>query len=210
MCVQPLSINLASTHQNSPNVMIKVLQLFTSEAQLVKGIRNGDAKAQRYLYDKYAARMLAVCTRYLPDRMEAEDVMIEGFMKIFEKIDQYKGEGSFEGWIRRLMTNEALMQVRTHRQSWISIDTDEAQHIPADIAWADENLNEKDLMNVIEQLPIGYRTVFNLYAIEGYSHAEIAVLLNISESTSKSQLHRARATLQTLITHKKTDVSYNS
>jgi RNA polymerase sigma factor (sigma-70 family) len=208
--MQPLCIYSASTHQNSLNVMIRILQLFTSEAQLVKGIRNGDAKAQRYLYDKYAARMLAVCTRYLPDRMEAEDVMIEGFMKVFEKIEQYKGDGSFEGWIRRLMTNEALMQVRTHRQSWISIDTDEAQHLPSDIAWADQNLDTEDLMNVIEQLPMGYRTVFNLYTIEGYSHIEIAEMLNISESTSKSQLHRARATLQTLIATKKLAISHNS
>jgi RNA polymerase sigma factor (sigma-70 family) len=182
--------------------MMKILPLYTSEAQLVKGLKQNEPKAQRYLYDKYAARMLAICTRYLPDRMEAEDVMIEGFMKVFEKIDQYKSEGSFEGWVRRLMTNEALMQLRSKRQLWVSIEADETLQIPADTTWADQNLETEDLMTIIQQLPMGYRTVFNLYAIEGYGHAEIAELLNISESTSKSQLHRARTVLQQTIEKK--------
>ncbi|TAF94469.1 MAG: sigma-70 family RNA polymerase sigma factor [Cytophagia bacterium] len=177
-----------------------VLQLFTSETQLIQALSKNDAKAQRYLYDKYAARMLAVCNRYLPDRMEAEDVMIEGFMKIYQKIGQFKSEGSFEGWMRRLITNEALMQLRTKRHIEIDLDTPEAQKLP-NYDQANQHLETEDLLHLIAQLPTGYRTVFNLYAIEGYSHAEIAEQLGITESTSKSQLHRARALLQQMLTN---------
>lgn len=175
-----------------------IVPFFTNEAQLLKALSKNDAKAQRYLYDKYAARMLAVCVRYLPDRMEAEDVMIEGFMKIFNKIDQFKSEGSFEGWMRRLMTNEALMQLRTKRHLEIDIETPEAQKLP-NYDHADQTLEAEDLLNLVAKLPTGYRTVFNLYAIEGYSHAEIADQLGVSESTSKSQLHRARGLLQEML-----------
>ncbi|MDF7821668.1 sigma-70 family RNA polymerase sigma factor [Runella sp. MFBS21] len=178
--------------------MVKILQLFTSEAQLVKSLQKGDTKAQRHLYEKYSARLLAVCVRYINDKMEAEDVMIEGFMRIFEKIDQFKGEGSFEGWMRRLMTNEALMYLRTKRHIEIDIDAPEAQQL-SNYDWADANLEADDLMAIIGKLPTGYRTVFNLYAIEGFSHAEIAEQLGITESTSKSQLHRARALLQEMV-----------
>jgi len=125
-------------------------------------------------------------------------VMIEGFMRIFEKIDQFKSEGSFEGWMRRLMTNEALMYLRTKRHIEIDIDAPEAQQL-TNYDWADANLEADDLMAIIGKLPTGYRTVFNLYAIEGFSHAEIAEQLGITESTSKSQLHRARALLQEMV-----------
>ncbi len=178
--------------------MVKILQLFTSEAQLVRALQKGDTKAQRHLYEKYSARLLAVCVRYINDKMEAEDVMIEGFMRIFEKIDQFKSEGSFEGWMRRLMTNEALMYLRTKRHIEIDIDASEAQQL-SNYDWADANLEADDLMAIIGKLPTGYRTVFNLYAIEGFSHAEIAEQLGITESTSKSQLHRARALLQEMV-----------
>jgi RNA polymerase sigma factor (sigma-70 family) len=178
--------------------MVKILQLFTSESQLVKALQQGDAKAQRHLYDKYSARLLAVCVRYVGDSMEAEDVMIEGFMKIFERIGQYRGEGSFEGWMRRLMTNEALMYLRSRRQIEIALDTPDALQA-ANVAWADAALDASELLAIVAKLPTGYRTVFNLYAIEGYSHAEIAEQLGITESTSKSQLHRARALLQEML-----------
>jgi len=179
--------------------MVKILQLFTNEGQLVKALQKGDPKAQRHFYDKYAARMLAVCVRYLSDQMEAEDVMIEGFMKVFDRINQFKGEGSFEGWVRRLVTNEALMRLRTKKYIETDIEAPEVQLQAANFDLADSNLEADDLMAIIEKLPTGYRTVFNLYAIEGYSHAEIAEQLGIAESTSKSQLHRARAFLQTML-----------
>jgi RNA polymerase sigma-70 factor (ECF subfamily) len=178
--------------------MVKILQLFTNEGQMVKALQKGDPKAQRYFYDKYAARMLAVCVRYLTDQMEAEDVMIEGFMKVFERIDQFKGEGSFEGWVRRLITNEALMRLRTRRHIEVDIEATEVQY-QVNFDWADSVLGVDDLLVFIGKLPTGYRTIFNLYAIEGYSHAEIAEQLGITESTSKSQLHRARSLLQQML-----------
>ena len=178
--------------------MVKILQLFTNEGQLVRALQKGDPKAQRYFYEKYSARMLAVCVRYLTDQMEAEDVMIEGFMKVFERIDQYKGEGSFEGWMRRLITNEALMRLRTRRHIEIDIDAPEV-HQQVHFEGIENNLEVEDLMAILAKLPTGYRTVFNLYAIEGYSHAENAEQLGINKITSKSQLHRARALLQQMV-----------
>lgn len=180
--------------------MTKILQLFTNDAILVRALQKGDAKAQRQLYEKYSGRMLAICVRYVSDTTAAEDVMIEGFMKIFDKIDQYKGDGSFEGWMKRLMTNEALMYLRSHK-SFVEIDLDEPEaRFISTSASADQNIETEELYKILEKLPTGYRTVFNLYAIEGYSHAEIAEQLGVTESTSKSQLHRARAMLQEMIT----------
>jgi RNA polymerase sigma factor (sigma-70 family) len=180
------------------NRMGRILALFSQEGQLVKALKKADAKAQRQVYDKYSTRMLGLCFRYVGDEMAAEDVMVEGFLKVFSKIDQFNSEGSFEGWIRRIMVNEALGHLR--RQKRILEDTlsDDAHNIP-DYVYADQNLETEELLKLIETLPMGYRTVFNLYAIEGYAHIEIAEMLGISESTSKSQLHRARAWLQKMI-----------
>ncbi len=178
--------------------MTQIIQLIATEKQLVDALKRGDSKAQRQLYDKYSGRLLALCMRYIQNDMAAEDVMIEGFMKIFEKIDQYKGDGSFEGWLKRLMTNEALMYLRSHKKIEIDIDNSEAQYITSHEN-TDSNLETDELMAIISQLSTGYRTVFLMYAVEGYSHAEIAKELGISESTSKSQLHRARAILQTMV-----------
>ncbi|WP_247235911.1 RNA polymerase sigma factor [Telluribacter sp. SYSU D00476] len=178
--------------------MGKILPFFNQEAQLVKALQKADPKAQRQVYEKYSSRMLGVCMRYVGDRMSAEDVLVEGFMRVFDKIDQFKSEGSLEGWIRRVMVNEALGYLRQRKRLLDDVDLDEAQTVP-DASPIDQNLEAQELMNIIEGLPTGYRTVFNLYAIEGYSHAEIADLLGISESTSKSQLHRARALLQQLV-----------
>ncbi|TDB63659.1 RNA polymerase sigma factor [Arundinibacter roseus] len=178
--------------------MVKIIPLFNQEAQLIKGLREANAKAQRKVYEKYAPKMLGVCLRYVHDEMGAEDVLIEGFMKVFDKIDQFKGEGSFEGWIRRIMVNEALGYLR--QQKRIQEDTNlEVAQVVADENRADQNLEAEEMIQMIHKLPTGYRTVFNLYAIEGYSHAEIAEMLGISESTSKSQLHRARALLQQVV-----------
>lgn len=137
--------------------------------------------------------MLAVCTRYVGDKMEAEDVMIEGFMRVFDKIDQFHFQGSFEGWIRKIMVNEALMYVRSKKV--LEVDLDVAIEEPNNYEFSTD-VEAEDLMKLIEQLPEGYRTVFNLYAIEGYNHQEIGEMLEISEGTSKSQLSRARAILQ--------------
>jgi len=178
--------------------MGRILSFFNQEAQLIKALRQEDARAQRQVYDKYGPRMLGVCFRYLGDEMTAEDVMVEGFLKVFGKIDQFNSEGSFEGWIRRIMVNEALGLLRKRKQMPEDILSDEAANIP-DYNYADQNIETRELLDLIERLPVGYRTVFNLYAIEGYAHSEIAELLGITESTSKSQLHRARAMLQKMV-----------
>ena len=178
--------------------MSRILSLFNHEAQLVKALRKQDPKAQRQVYEKYSPRMLGLCFRYAGEEMMAEDVMVEGFMRVFSKIDQYSGEGSFEGWIRRIMVNEALGHLRKQKRILEDTLSDEAANIP-DYIYADQNLNEEELLDLIAELPVGYRTVFNLYAIEGYAHSEIADLMGITESTSKSQLHRARALLQKMV-----------
>jgi len=178
--------------------MGRLLSLFSNEAQLLKALRKEDPKAQRQLYDKYSARMLALCFRYICDDMAAEDVMVEGFIRVFAKIEQFSEEGSFEGWIRRIMVNEALGYLRKQKRILEDTLSDEANNIP-DYAHADQNLETQELLQLIESLPTGYRTVFNLYAIEGYPHIEIAQMLGITESTSKSQLHRARAMLQKMV-----------
>ena len=173
--------------------MTRILSLFTNEYDLARAVQRQDSKAQTRLYEKFASKMLAVCNRYVGDKMEAEDVMIEGFMKIFDKIDQFTFQGSFEGWVRRIMINEALMYVRSKKM--IAVDLEYAIEEPNDAAFSTD-LEAEDLLRLIEQLPEGYRMVFNLYAIEGYNHQEIGELLGISEGTSKSQLSRARAILQ--------------
>ena len=178
--------------------MSRILSLFNHEAQLVKSLRKQDPKAQRQLFEKYSPRMLGLCFRYAGDEMIAEDIMVEGFMRVFSKIDQFSGDGSFEGWMRRIMVNEALGFLRKQKRILEDTLSDEAENI-ADYAYADQNLNAEELLALISELPSGYRTVFNLYAIEGYAHMEIAEMLGISESTSKSQLHRARAMLQKMV-----------
>lgn len=175
--------------------MVKILPLFQSEEQLVRGCQQADPKAQRRVYEKYSPKMLAVCSRYVSDEFGAEEVMIEGFIKVFEKIGQFKLEGSFEGWIRRIMVNEALMYLRSQKRMGWEIGYDEVLYEP-NPQEINTNLDTEVLLRLIEKLPMGYRTVFNLYAIEGYSHEEIAQQLGITESTSKSQLHRGRALLQ--------------
>ncbi len=166
-----------------------------TETELIEQCRKGRRKAQQSLYDRFSGLMLAVCSRYIADRSEAEDVMISGFVKVFSKLDQFKHEGSFEGWIRRIMVNESLSYIRKNKAMYLEVDIDEAHREP-DYAVLDNHLHAEDLMKLIAQLPTGYRTVFNMYAIEGFSHKEIAEDLGISENTSKSQLSRARALLQ--------------
>lgn len=176
--------------------MLRLIPFFTTEAQLITALKRGESRAHKVVYERFASKMLAVCTRYCANRADAEEVMLDGFMRVFEKIGQFREDGSFEGWIRRVMVTESLMFLRKSKQWRQEIPIEEATVEP-DYAWADTMLNENDLLRIVNQLPDGYRTVFNLYAIEGYAHAEIAEMLGISEGTSKSQLSRARLLLQT-------------
>jgi RNA polymerase sigma-70 factor (ECF subfamily) len=166
-----------------------------TEEDLIAGCIKQKASAQRALFDKYSGRMLSLCRRYVKDVLEAEGVMITAFTKIFERIEQFTGEGNFEGWMKRIMVNESLQYLRKHKNMSLNMDIEEAHHLPNFDAMED-HLQTEDLMQMISELPVGYRTVFNLYAIEGYSHKEIAEQLNINENTSKSQLSRARVHLQ--------------
>jgi RNA polymerase sigma-70 factor (ECF subfamily) len=165
------------------------------ETELIEKCLRNDRQAQHALYKMYAGKMYSLCCRYVKDRMEAEDVLVTAFTKIFERIGQYKGEGSFEGWIRRVMVNESLTYLRKHKNMYLETDIEEASREP-NYQQLENQLEAEDLIKLIEELPSGYRMVFNLYAIDGYSHQEIAEQLGISENTSKSQLSRARALLQ--------------
>lgn len=170
-----------------------------NEQELIQGCRRGDRAAQKRLYDTFSPKMYALCCRYVKDSMEAEDVLVTAFTKILDKIDQYKSEGSFEGWIRRVVVNEALTWLRRNRNMYLELELEAADYEP-DYKSLGDHLEAEDLMTMINDLPSGYRIVFNLYAIDGYSHKEIADQLGISENTSKSQLSRARAYLQKLLT----------
>jgi RNA polymerase sigma factor (sigma-70 family) len=168
------------------------------EEDLIKGCLRRERTAQQQLYDLYSSKMYGICFRYVKHAMEAEDILVTAFTKIFEKIDQFKGDGSFEGWIRRIMVNEALTHLRKSRTMYLETDLKQADREP-DYDQLSDHLEEEDLLNMIQQLPAGYRVVFNMYAIDGYSHKEIAEHLGISENTSKSQLSRARVYLQKML-----------
>lgn len=162
---------------------------------LMEGCKAGDRKMQELLYKQTASKMLAVCMRYAKDRMEAEDVLQMGYIKIFQKIKEYRGDGSFEGWIRRVMVNTAIESYRKNLRSLNVVEIDEAYEQPS-TGFDFGTLGMQDLMKVIQKLADGYRMVFNMYVIEGYSHKEIGETLGISEGASKSQLSRARAILK--------------
>lgn len=174
--------------------MLRINKSITEE-ELIANCRKGKASAQRGLYDRLAPKMLGVCLRYIKDREEAEHVMIGSIVKVFEKLEQFKGDGSFEGWVRRIIVNDCLMYIRKNRNMSLEVDIDSVVEHP-NFGAIDDVLQVEDLMKLIKELPVGYGTVFNLYAIEGYSHAEIAKMLDINENTSKSQLSRARKWLQ--------------
>ena len=172
-----------------------IIQRSKTEEALVKGCKKNDTTSQQVLFDKYGPRMLGLCRRYINDAAIAEDVMICAFTKVFAKITQFKGVGSFEGWIRRIMINESLIYLRKNRNMYVEVDIEQArQAIHYDIL--ESRLAAEELLKIIQELPEGYRIVFNLYAIEGYTHKEISEELGININTSKSQLSRARKWLQ--------------
>ncbi|GAB3907918.1 RNA polymerase sigma factor [Mucilaginibacter boryungensis] len=164
--------------------------------ELISRSKAGDGKAQELLYKQFAGKMLAVCMRYATDRMEAEDMLQNGFIKMFQKLADYRGEGSFEGWVRRIMVHSSIEYYRKHHKMMQVVDIEESGYEQSVNPLAAENLDAKDLMALIQQLSPGYRMVFNLYALEGYSHREIAKIAGITEGASKSQLSRARSILK--------------
>lgn len=168
------------------------------EEDLIKGCRRGDHHAQQRLFDQYSSRLYGISLRYVKDPMQAEDIVVMTFTKVFDRISQFKGEGSFEGWLRRITVNEALGWLRKNRAMAVETDLEQADREP-DYNRISDHLEAEDLLKMIGKLPPGYRIVFNMYAIDGYSHSEIAQQLGISENTSKSQLSRARTYLQKLL-----------
>jgi RNA polymerase sigma factor (sigma-70 family) len=167
----------------------------TEEYELIKGCIRQDARCQRMLFDRYAGKMMSVCLRYANDAMEAEDMIQDAFIKVFQHIEQFKFEGAFEGWIRRIVVNTAIRHLEKKKLRFTEID-DHSPSSPQLEPQAYSHLGQADLMRLINQLPDGYRLVFNLNAIEGYSHEEIAEMLNIQPGTSRSQLVKARKMLQ--------------
>lgn len=170
-----------------------------SDEELVQRCIRKESQAQEYLFKTFSGRMLGICSRYADSIEEAEDIMQEGFIKIFQKIDTFKHNGSLEGWMKRIMINTALDVFRKNKNSRYNIDIDTIEYTSETHQHVLESMGAKDLLRMIKTMPKGFRTVFNLYAIEGYAHKEIADMLEITESTSKSQYSRARAYLQKLL-----------
>ena len=171
-----------------------------TEIEIIERCRQQDAKAQRFLYERYAPKMLGVCRRYISSREDAEDVLVEAMFKVFDNIQAFQSAGSFEGWIRRIVVNESLMFLRKKRL--LTVDTDGAELNSIDHATPlsiEHELAAKEILQLLEKLPTGYRTVFNLFVIEGYKHVEIAELLNICINTSKSQLILAKDRMRQLL-----------
>jgi RNA polymerase sigma factor (sigma-70 family) len=174
----------------------------TELEKMIEGCIQKDKRSQKKLYETFSSKMYAVCLRYMNNREEAQDVLQEGFIKIYTKIGTYKFDGVFEGWMRRVFVNTALEQLRSKRRKFEERFEDSHNALNAVENEAVQKIDTAEIMKALRQLATGYRTVFNLYVIEGYSHAEIAEKLGMSEATSKSQLSRARVILQRLILKK--------
>ncbi len=170
-----------------------------SEKKIIEGCLKGDRKAQKTLFDNLAPTMMSVCLRYVGDRDVAQDLLQEGFISLFSKLDSYTGEGSFEGWARKIFVNSALMHLRKKDALKVTEKIDDVPALASDLSSQTEDIGYKELMELILTLPPGFRTVFNMFVLEGYTHKEIAEQLGITEVTSRTQLNRARAWLQNKI-----------
>jgi RNA polymerase sigma factor (sigma-70 family) len=164
-----------------------------------EGCLRNERKCQEQFYKLLAPRMLAVCMRYATDKDEAQDILQEGFIKIFRNMKNYRGDGSLEGWVRRIMVHAAISRYRKLRPIVLVEDFAADTEMPISKSYNDNGLEAKDLMKLIQKLPKTYRSVFNMYAIEGYSHQEIGNSLGMSELLSRTTLHRARAILKDMI-----------
>jgi len=172
---------------------LKIIPLHNQTNQLIADAIRQNREAQQALFDLYSPKMLGVCRRYVKDVHHAEELMLSGFLKVFTHLSKFKNEGSFEGWIRRIMVNTCISYLRKKNPILL---TDEDFVFNDKATLSQESTEVEDIQKLIDGLPIGYKMVFNLYAIEGFKHAEIAKELGITESTSKSQLFKARKWLQ--------------
>jgi len=169
------------------------------QKELIAGCIRGDRQCHLALFQQYSGKLLGVCIRYTRHRMEAEDILQDAFIKIFNNLQKYEGKGSFEGWMRRIAVNTALKNYHksSYQKEKIGLEDYQEGALDPEVL---STLHEEEIMGVIAKLPDGYRMVFNLYVIEGFSHKEIATQLKIQESTSRSQLVKARKMLQSKIT----------
>lgn len=174
-----------------------------TEEALIKGCLNNDATAQRELYNKYSAKMLSVCYRYAHNREDAEDMLQEGFIKVFLQIHSFENRGAFEGWVRRIIVHTCINILKKNKKFNESVDIIHANGIQVREDSVPAIVQAKQIVECIRLLPLGYRTVLNLYAIEGYNHREIANMLDIEESTSRSQYTRAKAMLEDILIRKR-------
>lgn len=176
---------------------MKVIRLHQNEKELIKKAVKGNRSAQHVIYETHAPKMLSVCRYYIKDIQKAESVMLNGFFKVFTNLESFKSEGSFEGWIRRIMVRESISFLRTEKKIEFSVEDEKIpQQQTNDF---ESNMGVAELQRLIDELPEGYKVVFVMYAIEGYKHSEISELLKISEGTSKSQLYKGRQMLQNKI-----------
>jgi RNA polymerase sigma-70 factor (ECF subfamily) len=169
-----------------------------TEAELIQGCKNKISSHQRLLFERYAGKMMSVCLRYANDQHTAQEILQTGFIKLFDKIHQFRGEGSFEGWMKRVFVTVALRELSKRKINFREIGDMETNAVTQDPS-VFSKISEEDIHAMIKKLPDGYRTVFNMHIIEGYSHDEIASLLNIQATTSRTQLLKARKMLQGLI-----------
>jgi RNA polymerase sigma factor (sigma-70 family) len=176
----------------------------SAESVLIQMCISGDRKSQKHLYEMYCSKTFAICLRYSKNQMDAEDVLQEGFVKLFNNLHRFRNEGSFDGWVRRIFVNTAIEHLRRKQLAVVELN-EVGTKIKNKQNMALENLYEKDLIKTTMALSPGYRTVFHLYAVEGYSHKDIAKKLGIAEGTSKSQYTRARAILRKAIDRNASD-----
>lgn len=180
---------------------VKKTHFTDNDAELLRECLKNNPEAQRYLYEKYAPTMFAITLRYAKNSMEAEDMLQEGFIRVFQNLDKFRYEGSLEGWIRKIIVNTAINFYKANIRYNQAQEIDTAVHCTSElVAYVNDKLTYNQLLRLIQTLPEGYRIVFNLYVIEGFSHKQIAEILGISENTSKTQLLRARRALQKKIT----------
>ncbi|MDE3249505.1 MAG: sigma-70 family RNA polymerase sigma factor [Bacteroidota bacterium] len=174
-----------------------------TEESIVQGCIKNDAVAQRELYNRYSPKMLAVCYRFAHNREDAEDMLQEGFIKVFSQIHTFRNQGAFEGWIRRIIVHTCINNLKKNKKFNESVDIIHANAVQVREDSVPSIVQAKQIVECIRLLPIGYRTVLNLYAIEGYSHREIGSMLEIEESTSRSQYTRAKQMLEDILLKKK-------
>jgi RNA polymerase sigma-70 factor (ECF subfamily) len=168
-----------------------------SDQEIIEGCSKHNRKAQQLLYDKYSRLLLGVCLRYASDRSEAEDILQDSFLKIFFNIKEYSGTGSFAGWLRKVTVNTAITHYHKHLKFRYYVEIEEYTSVETGtVSFEEDFFTSDELSRVLNELPAGYRLVFNLYAVEGYKHKEIAEMLGIDINTSKSQYSRAKAVIR--------------